>query len=150
MMWFLLMFVVAAALSYFPSRSRSVDIKSGFKYGEPSNQTEAKADGEFVRTWRGFPATIHETETVKYPGGSYYESTVYEIQKFSLTRLITNLIYWVGLMIALLAPITIFYRPKPQPRSNEESQTTETQGVKPHGAGDKVAPTEVKTQSRTE
>lgn len=149
-MWFLLMFTLAGALSYFPTRSRSVDIKSGFKYGEPSNQIEANGDGKFVRTWRGFPATIHETETVKYPGGNYYESTVYEIQQFSLARLVMNLIYWVGLMVALLAPVTIFYRPKPRPRSVDEDQTGKAQGPQNSGVATGVKPTEAETQSRAE
>jgi hypothetical protein len=132
---FILTFCLAVALSYFPSRSRTVSITNGFRYGEPANQSEAQADGTFVRNWQGFPVTIRETETVKYPSESYYESTVYEIQHFSTARLIANVIFWVGLMTALLAPITIFYRPKQKAQKlvkNQDSVPTSNEVISTH------------------
>lgn len=143
-LWFVIMFALAAVLSYFPSRSRSAEVQKGFRYGEPANQSEAQGNGTFIRTWQGFPLPVKESETVKYPTQTYYESTVYEIQTFSLVRLVINLIFWVGLITALLSPITIFWRPRKKTpvtavaandASSNEPQPTDTTAasqVNPH------------------
>lgn len=113
------MFLVAAVsvmLAFVPVRQRAVDIPKGFYYGGANNQTATYENATFVRKWYGFPATVAEKELVEYQSGDY-ESATYDIQKFSWFYTAVNIIFWTGLVAALLAPVTIFYRPKK--KSNE-------------------------------
>ncbi len=47
-----------------------------------------------------------------YQGQGYYEASMYEIRRFNIGYVIVNIIFWSALFVAVLAPITIFYRPK--------------------------------------
>lgn len=119
-----MLLVVASVLSVVPSHSRSIGVDETFRYGPPDSQMTTTG-GTYIRQWRGFPATIYEVETVQRDGEGYYESAQYNIQPYNLWLLIANIIFWMALFIALLAPITIFYRPKA--RSNPSDKLPDVQ-----------------------
>jgi hypothetical protein len=103
--------VASVVLAFVPVRQRKVDVPKGFYYGEATNQAATQAEATFTRKWYGFPATVAEKEVVSYTEGNY-ESATYDIQKFSWFYAGVNAVFWMGLVAALLAPLTIFYRPK--------------------------------------
>ena len=51
---------------------------------------------------------------MSYERGNY-ESATYDIQRFSVFYAVVNVVFWLGLVAALLAPVTIFYRPQKKP-----------------------------------
>lgn len=103
--------VVSVVLAFVPVRKRVIDVPKGFYYGEATNQAFTQAEATFTRKWYGFPATVAEREVVNYAAGNY-ESATYEIQRFSWFYALVNVVFWLGLTAALLAPVTIFWRPK--------------------------------------
>ncbi len=117
----LLIAVTSIVLAFVPVRQRVVDVPKGFYYGEATNQTATQEEATFTRKWYGFPATVAEKEVVNYAAGNY-ESATYEIQRFSWFYAGVNVVFWMGLVAALLAPITIFYRPK---RQIDEAETAD-------------------------
>lgn len=127
-LFFVFMLLVAVAsvvLAFVPVRQRVIDVPKGFYYGEVTNQAATQAEATFTRKWYGFPATVAEKEVVNYADGNY-ESATYEIQKFSWFYTVVNVIFWMGLMAALLAPVTIFWRPKKKLATDSEVKSTET------------------------
>lgn len=120
----LLAAVASVLLAFIPVRQRAVEVPKGFYYGDVTNQAATQADATFTRKWYGFPATVAEKEVVNYTEGSY-ESATYDIQKFSWFYAGANVVFWMGLMAALLAPITIFWRPKKKPETKNEVKPTE-------------------------
>ncbi|QQS18793.1 hypothetical protein IPL68_01850 [Candidatus Saccharibacteria bacterium] len=109
----LLVAVVSVVLAFVPVRQRQVDVPKGFYYGESVNQVATQDAAKFTRKWYGFPATVAEKEVVSYVRGNY-ESATYDIQRFSVFYAVVNVVFWLGLVAALLAPVTIFYRPQKQ------------------------------------
>lgn len=103
--------VVSVVLAFVPVRQRTVSVPKGFYYGEATNQAATQLEAMFTRKWYGFPATVAEKEVVSYAGGNY-ESATYNIQKFSWFYAGVNVVFWLGLAAAMLAPVTIFWRPK--------------------------------------
>ena len=82
--------LVSVVLAFVPVRQRQVDVPKGFYYGEATNQVSTHARGN-------------------------YESATYDIQRFSAFYAVVNVVFWLGLVAALLAPVTIFYRPQKKP-----------------------------------
>ena len=118
------MAIASVVLAFVPVRQRTVDVPKGFYYGEATNQAATQDQASFTRKWYGFPATVAEKEVVSYSSGNY-EGATYEIQKFSWFYALVNVIFWIGLVAALLAPITIFYRPKKKVAEPNQVKTTE-------------------------
>jgi hypothetical protein len=106
--------LVSVVLAFVPVRQRQVDVPKGFYYGETTNQVSTQDAAKFTRKWYGFPATVAEKEVVSYARGNY-ESATYDIQRFSVFHAVVNVVFWLGLVAALLAPVTIFYRPQKKP-----------------------------------
>ena len=106
--------LVSVVLAFVPVRQRQVDVPKGFYYGEATNQVSTQDAAKFTRKWYGFPATVAEKEVVSYARGNY-ESATYDIQRFSAFYAVVNVVFWLGLVAALLAPVTIFYRPQKKP-----------------------------------
>jgi hypothetical protein len=121
--------VVSVVLAFVPVRQRAFDVPKGFYYGEVTNQVSTPATATFTRKWYGFPATVAEKELVTYANGNY-ESATYDIQRFSWFYAGVNVVFWMGLVAALLAPVTIFYRPKKRsaetPRDTNATKSTES------------------------
>lgn len=113
--WLLVVLIIATVASIVPYKSRSATVPTGFHYGEPANQSVTTKNAELTRQWRGFPVPISEKEAVLYPGEGFYEATTYDIVKLNYWYIVINIIFWTGLIVALLSPITIFYRPKKKP-----------------------------------
>ena len=106
--------ITSVVLAFVPVRQRQVDVPKGFYYGETTNQVSTQDAAKFTRKWYGFPATVAEKEVVSYARGNY-ESATYDIQRFSAFYAVVNVVFWLGLVAALLAPVTIFYRPQKKP-----------------------------------
>ncbi len=106
--------ITSVVLAFVPVRQRQVDVPKGFYYGETTNQVSTQDAAKFTRKWYGFPATVAEKEVVSYERGNY-ESATYDIQRFSIFYAVVNVVFWLGLVAALLAPVTIFYRPQKKP-----------------------------------
>lgn len=106
--------ITSVVLAFVPVRQRQVDVPKGFYYGETTNQVSTQDAAKFTRKWYGFPATVAEKEVVSYARGNY-ESATYDIQRFSIFYAVVNVVFWLGLVAALLAPVTIFYRPQKKP-----------------------------------
>ena len=106
--------ITSVVLAFVPVRQRQVDVPKGFYYGEATNQVSTQDAAKFTRKWYGFPATVAEKEVVSYARGNY-ESATYDIQRFSIFYAVVNVVFWLGLVAALLAPVTIFYRPQKKP-----------------------------------
>lgn len=106
--------ITSVVLAFVPVRQRQVDVPKGFYYGETTNQVSTQDAAKFTRKWYGFPATVAEKEVVSYARGNY-ESATYDIQRFSVFYAVVNVVFWLGLVAALLAPVTIFYRPQKKP-----------------------------------
>ena len=104
--------LVSVVLAFVPVRQRQVDVPKGFYYGEATNQVSTQDAAKFTRKWYGFPATVAEKEVVSYARGNY---ATYDIQRFSVFHAVVNVVFWLGLVAALLAPVTIFYRPQKKP-----------------------------------
>ena len=103
--------LVAAFLSvYMKSRQTGMSVPKGFAFGAPSNQTRMNVDGVYSVTWYGSPAPYKVVETFR-PTGDVFNSLSYTEMPVNRFAIITNFIFWLGLFVALLAPITIFWRP---------------------------------------
>lgn len=123
--------VVSAFLSVAISRPTSVNVDKGFAFGAPSQQVQVTHDGVFKTIYYGFPSTYRVQETFK-PSGDVFNESSYESMPFSWFYVASNFIFWMALFMALLAPITIFFRPKSQipiensPEAKNQSQLQAT------------------------
>ncbi|MFZ1249392.1 MAG: hypothetical protein WAQ24_03650 [Candidatus Saccharimonadales bacterium] len=119
-------FVVAAALSLGLHSTRAVQVAKGFVFGPPSAQQTMNAEGVYKTSRWGFPSTYREVETFQSTTGQSFD-TSYERKPLNRLWVVTNIVFWMALFVALLAPFTIFWRPslKPtdQPKPNELNQT---------------------------
>jgi hypothetical protein len=106
--------LLAVVFSVVPSHSYKVDVAKGFAYGDPKAQTHVTSAGTFQDRKYGFPATYREIQSF-HPADGAYAAASFEPQPMSLFYVGVNIVFWVGLMVALLAPVTIFWRKKALP-----------------------------------
>lgn len=107
--------IVAAFLSVFmKSRQTGMSVPKGFAFGAPSNQTRMNVDGQYSVTWYGSPAPYKVVETFR-PTGDVFNTLSYTEMPTSRFAIVTNFIFWMGLFVGLLAPVTIFWRPAKKP-----------------------------------
>jgi hypothetical protein len=116
--------MLAAVLSLVLTRRTEVAVDKGFTYGPPTAQVASNTPGSFVTVYYGFPSTYKQVQSFRPDGDVFAESSV-TVQQWSWLYVITNMIFWAGLFTAVLAPLTIFWRPKKQP-----AYTSAVNGVK--------------------
>lgn len=128
----LLFTIVSALLSVLIVRRTSDTVAKGFAFGAPNSQMTTAADGTYSVNYYGYPSTYRVQETFKPTGDIFNEST-YEKLPFNLFYVLSNFIFWMGLFMALLSPLTIFYRPKKKLRepAPAESQMQPTEAETP-------------------
>mgnify|MGYP001165756678 CR=1 FL=1 len=122
----LLSFAAALGLGAGLNSSSTFQVQKGFGFGPPPVQQKMADAGEYKVTRHGFPATYKEVQSFKSSGQQAYE-TSYDSRPFSLILLVTNIVFWVCLLVSVLAPITIFWRPvkktlpelKPEPKPEQ-------------------------------
>ncbi|MCA9327027.1 hypothetical protein KDA14_00695 [Candidatus Saccharibacteria bacterium] len=123
----LALMVVAGFLSVFmKSRQYGFAVPKGFAFGAPNNQARMDVEGEYSVTWYGSPAPYKVTETFR-PTGDVFNTLSYDEMPLHRFAIVTNFIFWMGLFVAFLAPITIFWRPQNKPSEStppEEKQKT--------------------------
>ncbi len=115
MLLVLVSFGAALALSAGITSSDAFQVGKGFGFGPPPVQQKMADAGEYKITRRGFPATYKEVQSFKSSGEQAYE-TSYDSRPFSLALMVTNIVFWVSLLVSVLAPITIFWRPVTKPK----------------------------------
>lgn len=84
-----------------------------------------------VNRW-GFPATYREVEKFQATNGAKYE-TSYVSKPLNPLLVIANIVLLMSFLVALLAPVTIFWRPKklsvPDVKKSSETKLTEEKMV---------------------
>lgn len=103
--------ILAGFLSFGISRHDSVAVNKGYSFGPPNNQSVTNTSGTLKTTYFGFPATYRIAQSFTPAGDLTFEQS-YDQLKFDMIYVITNFIFWTALFVAVLAPITILYRPK--------------------------------------
>lgn len=121
--------IVSAVLAFVPTRQRHIEVPKGFYYGEATSQVPTQTAATLTRKWYGFPASVAETEVIQYQSGSY-ESATYTIQKFSWFFALVNMVFWFGLTVAVLAPVTIFSRSQSRSATTDKQTIEETKSPK--------------------
>lgn len=90
--------------------TNKVSVTKGFVFGPPIAQQIMSEDGTYtVKRW-GFPATYKETQFFHATNGNY--QTSYESKPFNTLLAIVNVVFWMSLLVSILSPVTIFFRPK--------------------------------------
>ncbi len=114
------------------STKESIAVQKGFAFGPPVLQQRMDTNGEYVvRRW-GYPGTYREVQIFRGAGENPYEVS-YTSRAFSLVTVVANIVFLMSFIVALLSPITIFWRP--QKKSTEVKPTekkTESQVKKAH------------------
>lgn len=123
----ILVLLIAGLLSVLIVRTKEVDVQKGFMYGPTSAQVAATTDGSYVVKYYGFPSTYRE-QHIFQPNGDVFTESSYDFQDFDWFYVLSNVIFWAGLFMALLAPLTIFYRPKKRPKSDSDTPQPSDQG----------------------
>ncbi len=103
--------VIAAAIGIGASTRTSTSVGKGFYFGPPEAQQKMEYGGVYGVSRRGFPATYREIQKFQATDGATFE-TSYDSKPFNLFLLVINVVLLLSLLVALLAPITIFWRPK--------------------------------------
>lgn len=88
-----------------------MSVPKGFAFGAPNNQTRMSVDGVYSVTFYGSPSPYKVTETFR-PTGDVFNTLSYDAVPFNGFIIVTNFVFWLSLLVALLAPITIFWRPQ--------------------------------------
>ncbi len=116
-----LSFFIALGLGAGIQTSQSFEVPDNFAYGPPATQKLTEEPGMYTVKRYGFPSTYKETQTVALQSGA---KGSYESKPFGLWLLAVNVVFWMSLLVALLSPVAIFFRPKkkaekPTDTSNE-------------------------------
>jgi len=130
-------------------RTKEFSVKKGFYFGLPDGQEAVNADGTYTIKYYGFPSAFRE-QHIYQSDGDVLGSSTYDMQKFDLLYVVSNFVFWAGLMVALLSPLTIFFRKKNKEYVVLNEQETEDFGLlqkKSIIVNDDEA-TDVKTQSQ--
>ena len=113
----LLLFIslsLAVAMGAGASTQSSEKVGRGFYFGPPAAQQKVEYSGYFSVSRRGFPATYREVQRFQATDGATYEVS-YVSKPFSLLLLIANVVLLMSFLVAVLSPITIFWRPQRKP-----------------------------------
>lgn len=110
----------AIILSTVPARSHTVTVPEGFAFGNPKSQQRMVSSGSYTVKRYGFPATYREVQSFS-PADYSYAAVSFEQQGTSVVYVVVNIVFWLGLLAGLLAPITIFWRPAK--KSNQVKST---------------------------
>lgn len=127
----LLLFMIVSGFlgTVIKSREYAVNVPKGFAFGAPNNQSTMSVDGMYAVTSYGYPVTYKITETFR-PTGDVFNALSYDAMPFNPAGVVANFIFWMGLFVALLAPVTIFWRPQkmsPATSTFAESPEPETE-----------------------
>lgn len=117
-----LLIVIAAVLSLTIVRRDTYEVGKGFYYGAPQSQNTTTIGGTYTVNRYGFPSTYREQQTFT-PDGDIFNESTYENHGFDGLYVLTNILFWMGLFVALLSPLTIFYRPKKHIDNEPEHQS---------------------------
>ena len=90
---------------------KGFEVQKGFVFGPPIAQQKMEFIGWYVISRWGFPATYREVQKFQATDGATYE-TSYVSKPFNLLLAVTNVVLLMSFLVALLAPVTIFWRPK--------------------------------------
>lgn len=107
----LVIIVIATFLSVAITRRTVISVGKGFTYGPASAQVTSVTSGKFTTIYYGFPSMYKAEQTFRPAGDVFSESSVV-IEPFDVSYVISNMIFWSGLMVSILAPVTILFRPK--------------------------------------
>jgi hypothetical protein len=113
----LFIFVLATVLSLVITRRNEVDVQRGFTYGPATAQVASTTPGKFTTVYYGFPSPYKEIQSFRPSGDVFSESSV-TVQQWDWFYVISNIVFWTGLFVAVMAPITIFWRPKKKQSEN--------------------------------
>lgn len=103
--------VLAAVLSVVVVRTKAVPVAEGFVFGSPVAQSAVSTSGTYEVKYYGYPSTYREQHTFMSTG-DVIGNTSYDFQPFDWYSVLSNIIFWMALFVAVLAPVTIFWRPK--------------------------------------
>jgi|JI6StandDraft_1071083.scaffolds.fasta_scaffold04046_13 hypothetical protein len=134
-------FILASVLSLALTRRHEVKVERGFTYGPATAQVASTTPGSFVTVYYGFPSTYKEVQSFRPDGDVFSESSV-TVQEWDWLYVISNIVFWTGLFVAILSPVTIFWRPK----KKQPAATTSVNEVK--GTDDKTT-SQVKPDENT-
>ncbi len=118
----LVSFLLAGALGLGIQTSQKYDVREGFAYGPPTNQQYTAEKGTFSIKRYGFPATYKEVQHVVLETGT---DTNYESKPFTFWLAVVNVVFWMSLLVAILSPVSIFFRPKKRTKDSNEDEPTE-------------------------
>jgi len=104
-------FVLASVLSLVLTRRNEIKVDKGFTYGPATAQVSSATPGTFTTVYYGFPSTYKEIQTFR-PDGDVFSASSVTVQPWDWFYVLSNIVFWAGLFVAIMAPITIFWRPK--------------------------------------
>lgn len=117
-------FVLATALGLGINTTQSYDVREGFAYGLPANQQIIAENGTFHVKRYGFPATYKETQSVHLQSEA---NGSYESKPFTFWLAAVNVVFWMSLLVAVLSPVSIFFRPKKRESEEKPNETKPTE-----------------------
>ncbi len=103
--------ILATGLSVGVIRTKSVPVVEGFVFGPPVAQSAVSIEGTYQVKYYGYPSTYRERHTFLSEKDTIGYAT-YDFQPFEWYFIVSNILFWMALFVAVLAPITIFWRPK--------------------------------------
>lgn len=104
-------FLVALGIGLGVNTSQSYDVERGFAFGQPLNQQTMPYSGTYDIVRWGFPATYREVHRFQ-PSEGASGDTYYTAKPFSPLLVVANVLLLMSFLVAILSPITIFWRPK--------------------------------------
>lgn len=116
----ILILIISSLLSLVP-RTTTEQVPKGFAFGPPTAQTLTTTKGEFRITYHGFPSTYRISHKFVPSGDLMFESS-YEQQPFDMTYIISNIIFWAGLIVSVLATMVTIFRPIKRARLNRAAE----------------------------
>ncbi|MBL8121756.1 hypothetical protein JNM87_03330 [Candidatus Saccharibacteria bacterium] len=104
-------FLVALCVGLGVNTFQGYDVKRGFAFGPPQDQQTTSYRGWYgIKRW-GFPATYLEVHSFQ-PGEGASGNFYYTAKPLSPLLVVTNVVLLMSFIVAMLSPITIFWRPK--------------------------------------
>ena len=101
--------LAAGVLGLGLSTTQKMEVNKGFFFGQQVGQSPLPESGVYTIKRQGFPATYRETHTVNLRSGA---NTSYDSIPTSKLLAVINIVFWMSLLVVLLSPVAIFYRPK--------------------------------------
>lgn len=127
----IVLLLIAGVLSIANVRTKKVPVTEGFVYGPPTAQAASTTKGMFIVKYYGYPTTYKEQHLFQ-PTGDVFSESSYDFQPFDWFYVVSNMMFWSALFVAVLSPVTIFWRPKkPTSKLGKNDQAIEPPAPNP-------------------